>query len=139
MRKETIDKFELYSFTIYLYFYAYSYSYLFQQTLINFILYSTFKNIILQYLINHNIIKFMTHTYWKNNLNEISAPQLFTCISNIYLKNNLELIINNNYIILPINLFIDYIINKIYKNEKKESKNLRFIITIFFFFIGFIF
>lgn len=139
MTKETIDKLELYSFTIYLYFYAYAYSYLFQQTFINFILYSIFKNIILHYSINHNIVKFMTHTYWRNNLNEISVPQLLTCISNIYLRNNLQLIINNNYILLPINISIDYIINKIYKNEKKESQNLRFIITIFFFFISFIF
>jgi len=139
MRKETIDKFELYSFAIYLYFYAYSYLYLFEQTLLNFILYSIFQNIILNYLINHNIIKFITHTYWRDNLNEISVPQLLTCISNIYLRNNFKLIINNKYIILPINIFIDYVINKIYKNEIKESRNLRFIITIFFFFISFIF
>jgi len=139
MKKETIDKFELYSFTIYLYFYAYLYSYIFEQTILNFILYSIFENIILHYLINHNIIKFITHTYWRNNLNEISAPQLLTCISNIYLKKKLQLIINNNYIILPINIFINYIIKKIYKNEEKESTNLRFIITIFFFFINFIF
>ena len=139
MRKETIDKFELYSFTIYLYFYGYLYSYLLQQTLLNFILYNTFGNITLYYLINHNIIKFMTHTYWRNNLNEISVPQLLTCVSNIYMRDNFQLILNNNYIILSINIFIDYIINKIYKNEKKESRNLRFIITIFFFFISFIF
>ena len=139
MTKETVDKIELYSFTIYLYFYGYFYFYIFQQTLINFLLYNIFANIILYYIINHNIIKFITHNYWRNNLNKISMPQLLTCISNIYLRNNFKLIINNNFTILFLNIFIDYIIKKIYKNEKRESTNLRFIITIFFFFIDFIF
>ena len=139
MRKETIDKFELYSFAIYLYFYTYLYSYLFEQTLLNLILYSTFGNITLYYFINHNIIKFMTHSYWRNNLNQVSVPQLLTCISNIYLKNNFELITNNNYIKLPISIFINYTISKLYKNEHKDSRNLRFIITLFFSFISFIF
>jgi hypothetical protein len=98
-------------------------------------------NIFLEYTLNYNILKFMGHNYWKYHLRDIAMPQLLTCGANIMVNNNLRLFKNNYdyFFIIPSNIFFFYMISKIYKKELQNSKNLRFIIDLLFFFIRFIF
>ena len=130
-----LDKYEMYSFTTYLYFNGFFYLYIFEQNFFTAILISILSNILFYQIFNFNFITLITHTYQKNRLNTIAMPQLLSSISNIIIyKNKFE----NEYInimINPIYILFYYCINKLYINEISESKNLRFIITILFFFL----
>jgi hypothetical protein len=137
--KFILDKYEMYSFTTYLYFYGFFYLYIFEEKFLISILLILFSNIIFYYLFNYNFISLMCHSYWKNNLNTIAMPQLLSCASNIIIYNNQFINKYRIFINLPINILLFNFINKIYKNEINESKNLRFIIVILFFLIEFIF
>ena len=135
--KYVLDKYEMYSFTLYLYFYGFFYLYIFEQKFLIAILSAIFGNIIFYYLFKYNFISLMCHKYWKSNLNNIAMPQLLTCLSNITIYSN-TFINNTKYvyiIITPINILLFYFINNMYKNEIIESKNLRFIVTVLFIFI----
>jgi len=137
--KLILDKYEMYSFTTYLYFYGFLYLYILEQKFLIAILSIIFSNIIFYYMFSYNFISLMCHLYWKNNLNTIAMPQLLSCASNIMICNN-TFISNNTFVItIPIDILLFYFIGEFYKNEIIESKNLRFIITILFFFIRFIF
>jgi hypothetical protein len=120
------DKYEFYSFTLYLYCYGIFYLFIFEQTLIQAIFMNFFINFLLTYTINHNIIHFVTHKYWKKNLNDIAMPQFISCISGLVTYNY------NNYLSIPINIIIYNIIIKIYKKEIRYSKNLRIILLFLF-------
>jgi hypothetical protein len=133
--KYIIDKFEMYSFTLYLYFYGFFYLYVFEQKFFTAILTSILSNILFYQAFNFSFITLITHTYWKNKLNTIAMPQLLSSVSNIIIYKNK---FNNQYIniiVNPLYIFLFYFINKLYNNEISESKNLRFIITILFFFL----
>jgi hypothetical protein len=137
--KFILDKYEMYSFTTYLYFYGLFYLYVFEQKFLISILSIIISNIIFYYSFNYNFISLICHTYWKNNLNTIAMPQLISCASNIIISNN-TIINKYTYIIkIPFNILLFNIIGVMYKNEIKESRNLRFIITILFFFVRIIF
>ena len=137
--KIILDKYEMYSFTTYLYFYGFFYIYIFEQKFLIAILSIIFSNIIFYYIFNYNFISLICHSYWKNNLNTIAMPQLLSCVSNIMISNN-TLISKHTYVItIPINILLFNFIGTLYKNEIIESRNLRFIITILYFFIRFIF
>jgi len=138
---EITDKYELYSYSIYLYLYAFFYLYLFEQTLLKFMIINFFGNILFYYTFNNSILHFISHKYWKYHINDIAMPQLISCITNITINKKLTYF-ENNYdyiIIIPLNIIVSSFIKKIYKNEIKESKNIRFIISFLFFFIRFIF
>ena len=96
---KNIDKYEFYSYVIYMYGYGFFYLFIFEQKFLKALFFNLFINFTLNYTIDHNIIKFITHKYWKNN-----------------------------YITIPINLFIFYLIDKIYNKEIPYSRNLRLII-----------
>lgn len=132
MSKEELDKYELYSFSTYLYLYGFFYLFIFEQTFIRGLLINLFVNILMHYFFNQNIISFISHKYWKRNLNDISMPQLLTCLTNITLYTSFS---NSRYavVILPSNILMEYFIRKIYKKEIIYSKNLRLIIYITFF------
>lgn len=122
-----IDKYELYSFLVYLYFYSVFYKYVFEQALIKGIIINIFGNIFFYNIFNYHIFSFVVHKYWKNNLNTIAMPQLLTCLSNTIIRP-----IGSNYdylIIIP----AYYCINNMYKNEIRESKEIRFTISVIFF------
>lgn len=129
--KEFIDKFELYSFSIYLYMYGFFYLFVFEQTFFKGLLINILFNVFSYNLINYNIIYFLQHKYWKKNLTNIAMPQLLTCATNITLYSTIEK--NNMYIIIPIEILFYYLLKNIYKDEISYSKNLRFIISIIFF------
>ena len=124
-----IDKYELYSFSLYLYFYGFFYSYILNESIIKGFITNICGNLFLYYLFNNNIITFIKHKYWKENLTDIVIPQLTSCITNITLIKKFK----NPMIILPINTLTYFFILNIYKNEITYSKNLRFIINILFF------
>lgn len=126
------DPYELYSFAIYLYLFTSFNLYLLKQPFIQFLFYFTTSNIFLNYAFNYNIITFFRHNYWRYNLNNIAIPQLISCVSNIYFINNY-----NYYIIIPLNFVLFLTLTKMYKNEIKSSRNLRFILMIVFFFCHF--
>ena len=136
--KFILDKYEMYSFTTYLYFYGFFYLYIFEQKILVIFLSMIFSNVIFYYLFNYNFISLMCHSYWKNNLNTIAMPQLLSCGSNIVIYN---LLINRyTYVVsIPVNILLFKFIGSLYKNEIMESRNLRFIITLLFFFIRSIF
>ena len=141
MTKILTDKYELYSYTIYLYFYAFFYMYLFEYNFFKGLLINIVGNTLFYYVFGYNIISFMCHKYWKNNLNTISMPQLLSCASNIFVHNYIN-IFNNKYdilIILPTNIFLNMTIKNIYKDELIYSTNLRFIILMLFLFFKIIF
>jgi hypothetical protein len=133
--KYIIDKYEMYSFTIYLYFYGLFYLYVFEQKFFTAILTSILSNILFYQIFNFSFITLITHTYWKNKLNTIAMPQLLSSISNIIIYKNKFDNIYINIMINPLYIFIYYFINKVYNNEITESRNLRFIITFLFFFL----
>ena len=122
-KDNNFDKYEFYSFSMYLYGYGLFYLFIFEQQLLKAIFFNFFINFILNYTINHNILLFITHKYWKSNLNDIAMPQLISCTSQLLTYNY------NNYIMIPINVIIFYLIHKIYKKENIYSKNLRIIIV----------
>lgn len=132
--KEIIDKYELYSFSIYLYLYGFFYLFIFEQTLIKGLIINILSNFFTYYLINYNIISLIKHKYWRENLTDISMPQLITCTTNIITYSTL-----NIYFIIPIDIIVYLLIRKVYKNEISYSKNLRFIICILFFISKFFF
>lgn len=123
-----IDKYELYSFSIYLYFYGFFYLFIFEQTLIKALLINILGNLFFYYIFNYNIISFIGHKYWKHNLVSIAIPQLITCSTNIVLYKTF-----NYYIDIPIYILLYFFMNKMYKEEISYSKNLRFIINFIFF------
>lgn len=133
MNKKNIDKLELYSFGIYLYMYSYFILYTLNNNWMNIIIYNIVGNGLFNYMINHNIIKLITHRYFNERLNDVSMPQLLTCISNIYMNSNSSIFGNHIYIKLPINIILNSMITKLYKNEIKESFHLRFIFSLFCF------
>jgi hypothetical protein len=137
--KFILDKYEMYSYTTYLYFYGFFYLYIFEQKILIAILSIIFSNIIFYYIFNYNFISLMCHSYWKNNLNTIAMPQLLSCASNIIIYNNTFISKYTYVITIPINILLFNFISTLYKNEIIESRNLRFIITILFFFIRIIF
>jgi len=137
--KIILDKYEMYSFTTYLYFYGFFYIYIFEQKFLIAILSIIFSNIIFYYIFNYNFISLICHSYWKNNLNTIAMPQLLSCVSNIMISNNIFISRHTYVITIPINILLFNFIGTLYKNEIIESRNLRFIITILYFFIRFIF
>lgn len=124
-----IDKYELYSFSLYLYFYGFFYSYILDESIIKGLTINILGNSFLYYLFNNNILTFIKHKYWKENLTDIVIPQLASCITNITLIKTFK----NPIIILPINTLTYFFILNIYKNEINYSKNLRFILNILFF------
>ena len=132
--KDVIDKYELYSFSIYLYCYGFFYLFIFEQTLIKGLIINILSNFLTYYLMNYNIISLIKHKYWRENLTDIAMPQLITCTTNI-----ISYSILNIYFIIPIDITIYLLIRKVYKNEISYSKNLRFIICIIFFIIKFFF
>jgi hypothetical protein len=135
------DKYELYSYSIYLYLYAFFYLYLFEQTLLKIIIINFFGNILFYYIFNNSILHFINHSYWKYHINDIAMPQLISCITNITINKNLTYF-ENHYdyiIIIPLNIVIYSFIKKMYKDEMKESKNIRLITSFFFFVARFIF
>lgn len=127
-----IDKYEFYSFSIYLYGYAFFYLFIFEQNLLKGLFINFFINIILTYSINHNIILFIIHKYWKNNLNDIALPQLISCMSNVITKQY------NLYLMITLNTIVFYFIKRIYTKEIMYSKNLRIISFLFFVLMKFI-
>jgi hypothetical protein len=127
-----LDKYEMYSFTIYLYFYGFLQLYIFEQKILISIFLTFFCNTIFYYLFKNNFITLLCHNYWKHNLNTIALPQLLSCASNIIVFQNFT---NKYFITIPIDILFFNFISIIYKNELPQSKNLRFIIAILFFFI----
>jgi hypothetical protein len=123
MENNDFDKYEFYSFSIYLYGYGLFYLFIFEQKLLKAIFFNFFINFILNYTIRHNILKFISHKYWKINLNSIAMPQLISCTTQLLTHNY------NNYITIPVNLIVFTLINKTYKKEISYSKNLRIIIV----------
>lgn len=128
-----IDKYELYSFSIYLYFYGFFYLFIFEQTLIRGLLINILGNLFFYYIFNNNIISFVSHKYWKHNLTNIAVPQLITCSTNILLYSTFSANVSNYFIDIPIDILVYMLLNKLYKSEIDSSKNLRFIINILFF------
>lgn len=127
LNNQITDKYELYSFSIYLYMYFFFYLFIFEQTFIRSIIMNIFGNVFIYYLFNNHIFSFIGHKYWKYNLNQIAMPQLITCATNVII---------NKYdytIIVPLNIVSYYFIKNMYRNEISQSKNLRFIIIILFF------
>ena len=123
----SIDKYELYSYIIYLYFYTFFYEYIFEQTFLKGCFINIFGNIIFYKLCNYNIFSLLVHKYWKNNLNTIAMPQLLSCITN-------TLIIKNDLMISPYISYIAtyYIIKNMYPMEILESKQIRFTVSTIF-------
>jgi hypothetical protein len=122
VENNNFDKYEFYSFSIYLYGYGLFYLFIFEQKLLQAIFLNFFINFILNYTINHNILLFIIHKYWKLNLNNIAMPQLISCTSQLLTYKY------NSYMMIPINTITFLLINKIYKKEISYSKNLRIII-----------
>lgn len=141
VNQQLTDSYELYSFSIYLYFFAYFILYTSEQSFFKLLFTNIIGNIFLEYILNYNIVRFIGHNYWKYHLVDIAMPQLITCGTNILVNNNLRIFKNtyDYFFIIPSNIFFFYIISKVYKKEIKTSKNLRFIISLLFFFIRFIF
>jgi hypothetical protein len=137
--KYILDYFEMYSFTTYLYFYGFFYSYIFEQKKIIIFLSIIFSNIVFYYIFNYNFISLICHLYWKNNLNTIAIPQLLSCVSNIMISKNTFINRQTYFINTLINILLFHFIGILYKNELIESRNLRFIISILYFFIRFFF
>jgi len=127
------DIYELYSFIIYLYGYGYFYSYIFCQPLVKGLFINISANLFSNYLLNTNIFKFITHNYWKNNLNSIAMPQLLSFLINIITSN--DIISSNIIIIMPINIFLNHLISKMYINEINYSKNIRYLLLLIYLFI----
>jgi hypothetical protein len=122
--KYVLDKYEMYSFTIYLYFYGFFYLYIFKQPILVAIFLASFSDIIIYYFLKYTFISLLFHSYWKNNFNTIAMPQLLLCLTNIFIYNY-----NYTYIInIPIHILLGICINTVYYNEIIESKNLRYII-----------
>lgn len=122
------DKYELYSFLIYLYFYAIFYRYVFEHSLFKGLIINIIGNIIFHKICNYNIFSLSVHKYWKHNLQTIAMPQLITCLVNTNIPNY-----DSYLIITPTYILSYYFINNMYKTEIKESRQLRFTITIIFF------
>ena len=128
------DKYELYSFSIYLYLYGFFYLFIFEQTLIKGLLINLLTNIFSFYMFKYNFIMFLRHKYWRENITDIAMPQLINCASNITIYSTLKMSFYYNIAILSFTDIITYLLIKsMYKNEINYSKNLRFIINIIFF------
>lgn len=128
------DKYELYSFSIYLYLYGFFYLFIFEQTLIKGLLINILTNIFSFYIFKYNFISFLRHKYWRENLTDIAMPQLINCATNITIYSTLNISYNYNILILSFTDILTYLLIKnMYKNEINYSKNLRFIINILFF------
>ena len=123
------DKYELYSFAIYLYLYGFIYEYIFEQYFLKGLFLNFLINISSYFIFNYTILSFIRHKYWQSNLKDIAMPQLINSASNIILYSNFDII----YITIPSNILLYLFIEYTYKNEIKYSKNLRFIINIIFF------
>lgn len=135
INNESIDKYELYSFGIYLYLYVFIYNYIFSQTFVRSILFNILINMGSYFIFDYSIISFIRHKYWHNNLKSIAMPQLINGASNMVLYSNF----NSIYITIPSNILIYFLIINMYKNEIKYSKNLRFVINIIFFIFNHLF
>lgn len=120
------DKYEFYSYIVYLYGYSLFYLFIFEQNLVRAIYISLLANVMLKYTINHNTLYFISHKYWRNNLSDIAMPQLVSCVSSIITYDY------NNYVSFPINFIIYYFIEKIYKKESRYSRNMRIILLFLF-------
>lgn len=129
MTKNT-DIYELYSFIIYLYGYGFFYTYIFSNPLIKGLFINISGNLLSNYTLNTNIFKFITHNYWKNNLNNIVMPQLLSSTLNII--TSYDIISSNFLITIPINIFLNHLISKMYINELDYSKNSRYLILFIF-------
>lgn len=128
-----IDIYEFYSFSIYLYLYGFFYLFIFEQSFIRALFMSIMSNVISTYFVNHNIFKLLTHKYWRKNRDDIALPQLISCLSTVSTCQY------NYYITIPSNLFIYFLIKKLYKKEISYSHNLRIILFLFFSIIKFFF
>jgi hypothetical protein len=126
-----IDKYEFYSFCLEMYILVFFYLFISELSFIKLFIINLLGNLLFYYTLNFNIIKFLTHSYWRNKLHEIAMPQLLTCFSNLLILNNFKLLNNYVYITFPSNILLNYFISKIYKNEIRESINLRIILFIF--------
>lgn len=128
------DKYELYSFSIYLYLYGFFYLFIFEQTLIKGLLINIITNIFSFYMFKYNFIMFLRHKYWRENITDIAMPQLINCATNITIYSTLKISFYYNIAILSFADILTYLLIKsMYKNEINYSKNLRFIINIIFF------
>jgi hypothetical protein len=123
-----LDKYELYSFCIEMYTLVFFYLFISDLSFIKLFIVNLLGNIFFHYIFNFNIIKLLTHNYWRSNLHEIAMPQLITCCSTLLILNNFKILNNYSYIIFPSNILLNYFISKFYKNEIRESINLRIII-----------
>ena len=136
------DKYEFYSFVIYLYFFTYFYLYVLTESLFYLITFNIIGNAITNYTMNFNIFTLVSHNYWKNNLNTIAMPQLLSTLSTIIINDKLMFFnkpFYNTLIILPLNILVYKFISNMYKNEINISKNFRIISNIIFLGINFIF
>ena len=128
------DKYEVYSFSIYLYLYGFFYLFIFEQTLIKGLLINIITNIFSFYMFKYNFIMFLRHKYWRENITDIAMPQLINCATNITIYSTLKISFYYNIAILSFADILTYLLIKsMYKNEINYSKNLRFIINIIFF------
>jgi flagellar biosynthesis GTPase FlhF len=121
-----IDKYEFYSYVFYMYGYGLFYLFIFEQPFLRGLFLNFIINIATNYFIDHNILKLITHKYWRNNLNDIAMPQLISCSSQLLTYTY------NNYITIPVNLFIFYLIDKIYKREIVYSRNIRVVLLFIY-------
>ena len=127
------DVYELYSFIIYLYGYSFFYSYIFGLPLLKGAFLNISCNLLFNYTLNTNIFKFITHNYWIKHLNTIAMPQLISTVLNMIIIN--DGISTNHIITIPINIFLNHLISKMYNNELKSSKNIRYFIIFLFLFL----
>lgn len=136
------DKYEFYSFIIYLYIFVYFYSYVLRESFFYMLTFNIIGNVITNYTMNFNIFTLVSHNYWKYNLNTIAMPQLLSILSNIIINDKLIFFKNSFYnclIIVPLNLLIYKFISNMYKNENNLSKNFRIVTNIISIGINFIF
>jgi hypothetical protein len=132
--EKRIDKLELNTFIIYLYFYVNLYSFIVRYSYFRIFFITISSNIFSYYYFNYNTLTFVCHLYWRNNIKEIAMPQLISCLSNIIIYRNEKSVYS--YFLY----FITFLtINFMYINEIKESRNSRFFLMLFYFFLTFVF
>jgi hypothetical protein len=126
------DKYELYSFSIYLYLYGFFYLFIFEQTFVKGLLINILVNIFSFFMFKYNFITFLKHKYWRENLTDIAMPQLINCATNITVYSTLHIRYYNILVLSLCDVLTYFLIKNMYKNEISYSKNLRFIINIIF-------
>ena len=121
------DKYELYSFMIYLYLNEFIYIYAYHCSWIYMIFIHVSINILTYSLYRYTIFHLLNHPYWKYHLYDIVIPHVITSISNIIILYYFVPVI---YSILY-HLSIEFFLWNYYSNELSISKNIRLLSTIF--------